>query len=313
VSETGDIASVVVPVFRDGERALEAISALLSQTLPPGTTLDIVVVDDGSADGTAQHLAAIVDPRLRVLALPYNVGRSSARNAGAAAARGTRIVFMDCDCLPVDAHFISAHLHALESAVASTGRVTGNDDGFWHRYQQEASLRRERQHAAGTSFSGSSQNLAVRAADFAAIGGFDSGYRQYGFEDRDLLLRLAQQGRVAWTPAAVVRHRDALRMADVARKMAEAGRHSSARFASMHPAAYGTLGYARLDARRYGALTGVARVIARALPGVARGVDILLAAPLPHAAKVALVRGTTALAYWCGTACADDAAPSPKR
>jgi GT2 family glycosyltransferase len=220
---------------------------------------------------------------------------------------------MDCDCLPVDAHFVAAHLHALQSAVASTGRVTGNEDGFWHRYQQEASLRRERQHAAGVSFSGSSQNLAARAADFAAIGGFDADYRQYGFEDRDLLLRLSQQGRVAWTPNAMVRHRDALRMTDVARKMAEAGQHSSTRFASMHPAAYSALGYARLDARRHGALASVARVFARALPGLARGVDVLLASPLPHTTKASLVRGTTALAYWCGTACADDAAPSPKR
>lgn len=310
---TPRLASVVIPVFRDGARAVEAVRAIEAQALPEGTALEIVVVDDASGDDTLARLHSVEGPRVRVLPLPRNLGRSGARNAGAAEARGDCIVFMDCDCVPTAADFVATHLRQLADAVASTGRVIGADEGFWSRYQGDASQRRKRQHADGLAYSGSSQNLAVRAEAFRSIGGFDTGYRQYGFEDRDLLLRLARVGRVAWTEDATVRHRDHLRMREVARKMAEAGQHSSARFSSTHPEAYGALGYGRLDARRHGVLGVVARAAGACLPLIAGFVDGLIALPLPYTLKAWAVRLTTALAYWCGTARADSAAPSPNR
>ena len=309
---TTRLTSIVIPVFRDGARAVEAVRAIEAQGLPEGSSLEILVVDDASGDDTLDHLRSVHGDRVRVLPLPHNLGRSGARNAGAMEARGECIVFMDCDCIPTRDDFLATHLHALVDAVASTGRVIGADEGFWSRYQGDASQRRKRQHAGGMAYSGSSQNLAVRTEAFRAIGGFDTGYRQYGFEDRDVLLRLARVGRVAWTEEATVRHRDALRMREVARKMAEAGQHSSARFASMHPEAYGALGYGRLDARRHGALRPFARLAGKCLPLIAGAVDGLIALPLPYALQAWAVRGTTALAYWCGTASADDAS-APKR
>jgi hypothetical protein len=205
--------------------------------------------------------------------------------------------------LPTDAHYLAAHFAALrDGAVATTGRVTGAGDGFWHRYQTDASLRRERLHARGFQAAGSSQNLGVRAEAFAAIGGFDTRYRQYGFEDRDLLLRLARSGPIAWLPSATVAHRDALRMVDVARKLGEAGCHSSAAFGADHPEAYAALGYARLDVARHAWLRGVASAFGVLVPACARVVDALLSAPLPYLFKAALVRATSAFAFWAGTA-----------
>lgn len=308
--------SVVIPTYRDGARARAAAEAMLAQALPDGVAHEVIVVDDGSDDDTPDHLARSTDPRLRVVRLPVNVGRSAARNAGAADARGDGIVFMDCDCLPTSDGFLAAHLTALaEGAVASTGDVTGADGGFWERYQRDASARRARQHAAGVRYSGSSQNLAVDRAAFERIGGFDTGYTRYGFEDRDLLLRLAAVGPIAWTPRAEVRHLDLLDMAQVSRKMREAGEHSSTRFASGHPQAYVALGYARLDARRNAWLRVVAHALAPALPCVARTVDRLL--PLqavPHAFKAALVRALTGLSYSVGTLHAAEFWPArPKR
>lgn len=298
-----DIVSVVIPVYCDGARAMAAARSISTQILPAGMQLEVVLVDDGSDDGTPALLASDA-AQARVLRLERNGGRSAARNAGAQSVSGAVVVFMDCDCLPTRSDFLSAHLAALDAgAVASTGGVIGHGQGFWDRYQHEASLRRERQHAAGNPYSGSSQNLAVRKAAFEQIGGFDIGYRQYGFEDRDLLVRLASLGGIAWTPEAVVRHLDAISLVRVSKKMAEAGEHSSARFAARHPAAYRRLGYARLDARMHPGLRVVAFPLHPLLAPLSRFLDgVLGISVLPYALKAALVRLVTGASYLAGTA-----------
>lgn len=294
--------SIVMPVHRDGSRAVLAARLLLRQSLPAEYGLEIVIVDDGSDDDTPEQLAGLTDDRVTVLRLPENAGRSAARNAGAACASGQVIVFMDCDCVPVGDGYLLAHAEALESgAVASTGHVEGDGSGFWSRYQADASERRHRQHAAGLQSAGSSQNLAVRRGAFEAAGGFDVGYRRYGFEDRDLLVRLSSQGRIAWTEGACVRHTDALTMSQVASKMMEAGEFTSLRFSRQHPDAYRALGYARVDLgrrpwRRLAAMTSPFVTLA------AHVVDPVFAWDwMPYRLKASLVRVVSAMAYMVGT------------
>ena len=88
--------SVVLPTF---DRA-----AALRRTLPPlfelEDVVEVIAVDDGSADATPELLAAAAarEPRLRVLRQPANRGAPAARNAGADAARGTWILFAEDDC-----------------------------------------------------------------------------------------------------------------------------------------------------------------------------------------------------------------------
>ena len=294
--------SVVVPVYRDATRARAAACALLEQKLPSGAMLDVVLVDDGSSDGTVESLREL-EPMVRVLALPHNQGRSGARNAGAAAATGAIVLFMDCDCLPADQDLLLSHISALESgAVASCGHVTGIGADFWSKYQDQASHRRRSQHASGVQYAGSSQNLAVRRTDFEAIGGFDTAYRRYGFEDRDLLIRLGQRGPIAWT-TATVRHQDQLCLIQVASKMAEAGRYSSHRFASHHPDAYRTLGYAVTDAQQHHVTMPLGRLATPFAMVIAHAFDRLGCERwLPHTPARWIVRLTSALAYFGGTA-----------
>lgn len=293
--------SVVVPVYRDATRARAAAHALLDQKLPPEAVLDVILVDDGSADGTIDELRSL-ETWVRVLALPHNQGRSGARNAGAAAALGSIVLFMDCDCLPADRNLLLGHICALESgAVASCGHVTGIGADFWSRYQEEASYRRRRQHESGLEYAGSSQNLAVRRVAFEAIGGFDTGYRRYGFEDRDLLVRLGQCGSIAWTSASV-RHQDQLCLSLVASKMAEAGQYSSRRFADHHPDAYRELRYAAIDAHWHFAMRPLAYLATPLAKAMAHAFDHMNCERwLPHTIARRIVRLTSALAYLGGT------------
>lgn len=85
--------SVVIPTFDRADELPRAIDSVLTQQ---GVDLELLVVDDGSTDHTPELLAAVGDPRLRVLRQD-NRGVSAARNLGIGAARGEFVTFLDSD------------------------------------------------------------------------------------------------------------------------------------------------------------------------------------------------------------------------
>jgi glycosyltransferase involved in cell wall biosynthesis len=88
------LISCIVPVF-NGERYLgEALDSILAQTYRP---LEVVVVDDGSAEGAAAVVARYRD-QIRPLFQP-NAGQAAARNLGLSVARGEFVAFLDADDL----------------------------------------------------------------------------------------------------------------------------------------------------------------------------------------------------------------------
>ncbi|WP_147653586.1 glycosyltransferase family 2 protein [Vulcaniibacterium gelatinicum] len=294
--------SVVIPVYRDADRALNAAARILALSAGNPAT-EIIVVDDGSGDDTPERLRACLPEGVRLIELQENRGRSSARQEGIAAARGEAIMFLDCDCEPVEADFLDRHLHSLrQGCVASTGPVIGTDGGFWDRYQRAASERRRRLHERGVPYTGSTQNLMVRTSALRSVGGFDPRYRHYGFEDRDLLVRLAEVGDIAWTHDATVRHLDRVSMLSVSNKMRQCGRESAWLFATQHPDAYRKLGYASIDARLHRRLKMPARLFAPVLGHAARWFDWMEArGAMPWPAGFAIVRFLTAISYLVGT------------
>jgi glycosyltransferase involved in cell wall biosynthesis len=87
--------TVVVPVYDGATLVGRAVRSVLAQEL---SDLELVVVDDGSADGSAAaaRAAAAGDPRARIVTRSH-AGRSATRNAGAALAGGRYLVFLDAD------------------------------------------------------------------------------------------------------------------------------------------------------------------------------------------------------------------------
>lgn len=90
--------SVVVAAYNAAADLPATARSILGQTFGD---LELILVDDGSTDGTAAVIdrLAATDPRVRPIHLPANVGRSAARNAGLDAARGTWVCPMDADDL----------------------------------------------------------------------------------------------------------------------------------------------------------------------------------------------------------------------
>lgn len=89
------VTTVIIPAYNQGHYLAQAIESVLAQTYDD---FEIVVVDDGSTDDTAQIAQGFDDPRLRYV-YQDNQGLSAARNTGIAHARGRYLTFLDSDDL----------------------------------------------------------------------------------------------------------------------------------------------------------------------------------------------------------------------
>lgn len=87
------VFTVVIPVYNREDSVARSIDSVLRQTTDG---FEVVVVDDGSTDGTPAILAQYSDPRVRTIR-QENAGVSAARNAGAALANGQYLLFLDSD------------------------------------------------------------------------------------------------------------------------------------------------------------------------------------------------------------------------
>lgn len=135
------IVSVVVPVFNGAATLPTTLASILAQT---HRHLEVLVVDDGSTDDTAEVIAraAAADPRVVSVSYGANRGRSAARNAGIDAATGSWVAFVDADDLLIADRFevlLDVAGRHPQSRVITDDRwgFTVGDDGsvsMDHRY-----------------------------------------------------------------------------------------------------------------------------------------------------------------------------------
>ncbi|MEQ9608089.1 MAG: glycosyltransferase, partial [Kiloniellaceae bacterium] len=86
--------SVVLPAYNVAGSLPAAVASALNQSL---ASVEVLIADDGSSDGTAEVAADLArrDPRVRVLRAPRNAGAAAARNRALAAARGDWVALLD--------------------------------------------------------------------------------------------------------------------------------------------------------------------------------------------------------------------------
>lgn len=180
-NETVPLFSVIIPTYNHLQVLPRAIDSVFSQTCGDW---ELIVVDDGSDDGTGSYLEAITDRRLRVVQGSHQ-GVSAARNAGSAAAKGTYLVFLDSDdyALPNWLARLTEAVEAEHPPLIFCGFHRISETGTTVQLPQN--LGPLMRHWRGCWLAGA---FAVRNDIFAEIGGYDSnlGYS----ENTDLGIRV---------------------------------------------------------------------------------------------------------------------------
>ncbi len=191
------LVSIVITSYNYAAYLPEALESALGQTHSP---VEIVVVDDGSSDGSAQ-----VARRYPVRVISQeNQGVSAARNRGAAECAGEYMMFLDADDI-LEKVYVESCMHALvnaprDVAYAYTGmRYFGAESRVWpsRPFRRKSLLRWNYVHASAL----------IRRDIFRESGGFDTGWR-LGHEDHELWIRFLEMGyRGVLVPEPLLRYR----------------------------------------------------------------------------------------------------------
>jgi glycosyltransferase involved in cell wall biosynthesis len=200
--------SVIIPTFNQEKLIGECIGSLLCQSYEQ-ELIEIIVVDNGSTDGTAE----IVKTFPVKLIMETKRGPAAARNAGIKIAAGEILIFMDHDCF-ADRDFVAYHVLAHNHAEQKNGQVklvAGGIAGYntslwaccddicsWYTSHPKLPPRYETDYLPAA-------NMSVTHDFISALGGFESG--MMGGEDVVLCTKIRTLGyKILFEPRAKVAH-----------------------------------------------------------------------------------------------------------
>jgi len=245
--------SVVIPTYNRCDLLGRTLAGFLDQTAPPDE-YEIVVVDDGSTDGTAEvvsHLIAqLPAPASRLRCFRQgNAGPAAARNRGVKEAKGEIILFTGDDCLP-DRKLIAEHLrvHRKEGEVGVVGHIA------WHpeltitpfmAFLEEGvqfGFKHIRDPDQVTAWCFYTANCSVAKHWLDEVGGFDEDFKYAAFEDIELAYRMEQRGlRIVYRPSALTYHHHQVELRPYLVRQRLSGQ-SAVLLARKHPELKGPLG-----------------------------------------------------------------------
>jgi glycosyltransferase involved in cell wall biosynthesis len=199
--------SIVLPTYNRREHLPRAISSVLRQTF---ADFELIVVDDGSTDGTSGFVKEFGDARIVCISLPQNRGQAAARNAGIRAARATLIAFQDSDDEWLGEKLAwQMEILRREPGVAMTYgdllRFPLSGAPFTIQAPELARGRLfDNRPTRYASFGIGIQTCVIRAEVLRRVGGFDERLRC--FEDLELFLRITRRHKSIRLPKVLVHY-----------------------------------------------------------------------------------------------------------
>ncbi len=214
--------SIIIPTRNRFDLLSDCLRGVRGNTTGP---YEVVIVDNGSSDGTAEALRPIAG--LRLLELGHNFGFARACNAGAAAARSQKLLFLSNGIVPltgwlaptlaalerdpltgiVGSRLLYPHGHPYGGLVQHAGVEIDSEGDPYHRLKfQPANAPAVEADMFVPAVTGAC--LLVRAKLFSDLGGFDVGFEN-DYEDIDLCLRVREAGhRVLYCSSSVLLHHE---------------------------------------------------------------------------------------------------------
>lgn len=208
--------SIIIPAYNAADSISACLHALENQSIPR-ERYEIIVVDDGSADDTAQRAATAGARVIR----QENGGAAAARNCGARAAQGEILLFTDSDCIPASDWVARMAAPFSDPSVAGAkGVYKTEESGFTPRFvQQEYQDKYDGMAQLSEIDFVDTYSAAYRRDIFLQMGGFDTTFPGASVEDQEFSFRLAEAGyRLVFVPNAVVAHRHDLSMSEYAHR-----------------------------------------------------------------------------------------------
>ena len=205
--------SVVIPTW-NGEKLLRKNLPLVLAALPIGT--EVIVVDDGSTDGSQKYLKAQVNQArklkltFRVLFNHHNRGFIYSCDRGVREATGDLVILLNNDVVPQKGFLSPVLRHFSDSKVFA---VTLNEKTWgWARLFWQGGFIQlgdgGQSNEAHVSAWASGGSAVFRKTIWQKLGGFDPVYEPFYWEDVDLGYRAWKSGyKIYWEPKAVVDHR----------------------------------------------------------------------------------------------------------
>ena len=189
------LVTLVVAVYNGEAYLREALESAVAQEFEP---YEVVVVDDGSTDGTAAIARSFPVRYLH----QENEGPSAARNAGLAAARGELIAFLDGDDVIPQSKLAVQTAYLREHA--ETGCVLGRNEWIFEDGSDPSWLTRDPVYGELGGIQPGTALVWKRVLD--DVGGFDSTYRYWEFQN--LFVRMREHGvQIDVLPEVVLRKR----------------------------------------------------------------------------------------------------------
>jgi len=198
------MVSIVVPSYNSRHTLSTLLSCLSEQSYPPGR-FEVVIVNDGSTDGTSEYLGGAY-PNVALLERERR-GAYAARNAGVEASRGEILAFTDADCQPHPDWLRNGvegmRSQGLDVAAGRVDVVVDDSHSTVQRYDAMFNLRQE-YYAKAAQF-GVTANLFVLRETFDAVGGFVQALYSGG-DQRFCQTAIGAGKRFGYLADAAVRH-----------------------------------------------------------------------------------------------------------
>jgi GT2 family glycosyltransferase len=245
-------ASIVVPTCNRLSALQRVMAGIAAQAVPPATEIEVVVVDDGSKDGTWPWLQTVGRERGWIVLNQPNSGPATARNRGVRSATGDILLFLGDDTVPqpgwLMAHLEEHRLFGSAGALAVLGHTAFPSDGdspfmrFINEYGAQFGYSIiDNPRAVAFNFFYTS-NVSLPRGEFTRHGGFREDFPAAAWEDIEFAYR-AQRGGLSlcYQPRARTIHEHCVRPRTFCRRQRTSGR-SAVIFQSIHPELTGFLG-----------------------------------------------------------------------